>query len=163
MVRACCLHGAMLHFCAACMARPDIYLPTFSELYTLYLNPGDFRDFKVDMNTVEDPRRLLKISKDVQSLPKRTKAETAWLSISQSQSHDLVSQYLNKEVSSFTHSFHISYIGFSLHIFGNCVKQSCNHSHLSIRRENLAETRAWADMRSKVSICLMVQVYCIAK
>ena len=163
MVRACCLHGAMLHFCAAWQDLIDIYLPTFSELYTLYLNPGDFRDCKVDMNTVEDPRRLLKISKDVQSLPKRTKAETAWLSISQSQSHDLVSQYLNKEVSSFTHSFHISYIGFSLHIFGNCIKQSCNHSHVSIRRENLAETRAWADMRSKVSICLMVQVYCIAK
>jgi len=32
----------------------------------------------------------------------------------------------------------ISYIGLSLYIFGNCVKQSYNHSHFSIRHENLA-------------------------
>lgn len=46
--------------------------------------------------------------------------------------------YLKKRVSSFAHSFHFLYQLDHLHNFGNCVKQSCKHSHFSIRCKNLA-------------------------
>ena len=42
----------------------------------------------------------------------------------------------------------LPYMGLSLHIFGNCVKQDSNNSHFSIRREKLACKREPACDRS---------------
>ena len=39
------------------------------------------------------------------------------------------------------HMVFVPYMGLSLHIFGNCVKQDGNNSHFSIRREKLARKR----------------------
>ena len=43
------------------------------------------------------------------------------------------------------HMVFVPYMGLSLHIFGNCVKQEGNNSHFSIRREKLARKHepAW--------------------
>jgi len=109
----------------------------------------DCRVFLRQQNISEDSQRCPKTSKDIQSLPK-----FAYNSGS-GNSSDIAKRnlapsafYLKKEVhvSSFTRCFRfLEIIGLSLHIFGNCVKQSCNHSHFSIRHENLAHKHelAW--------------------
>ena len=48
-------------------------------------------------------------------------------------------------------AFYLKKYHLSLHIFGNCVKQSRSHSHFAIRYENLAWL--WPGMTSKFSIC----------
>ena len=88
----------------------------------------------------------LKISEDIWSLPKIAEAETALTFPSLRLRTCIAKCDLTPRVFFFIwrrkychlHIVFISYIRLSLHIFGNCVKQSSNQSHFSIRCENLA-------------------------
>ena len=117
--------------------------------------------FKDNMNISEDSQRHPKTSEDVGSLWKMKLSRKCFSHISQYQSWDVYKcdlapsafRFKNQRLQEiYYHLFilHIvftSYIGLSLHIFGNCVKQGDNTS-----QNNQSCVRIWAASLSQCEI-----------
>ena len=104
------------------------------------------QDSKDSTNTLEDSWRNLKTPKDIQSLPKIAEVETALtfasLNTRFAKCTSLPVLPIWRRKHCHLHKAFISYISLSLHLFGNYIKQSCNHSHFSIRFTTLALLKA---------------------
>jgi len=104
------------------------------------------QDSKDSTNTSKDSWRNLKTPKDIQSLPKIAEVETALTFASLNACFAKCTSLplsIWRKKHCHLHIAFISYISLRLHTFGNCVKQSCNHSHFSIRLKTLALLKAW--------------------